>query len=610
MPAGRAPLNEPRPHGSRRSGARRCCAPSAPARRTSSDLARELRRVGDDRPPRPARARPRRASSSACAAARCTPARRAAVRGDRVERFAAKDRIGAAAAALVADGADGDDRHRHHDAAGGAPPARPAAHRGHVEPRRATRSCCPTTAIELVLPGGVVRRNYRSLVGVLAEDSLRQLRADVLFLGHERGRRAARGVGLHDGRGADQARDDRGGRARSCCSPTPGSSRCAGVVRVCERGRDRPHRHRRRAPGRGARRDRRGGDRGHARMKLTIVGGGGFRVPLVYGALLEQGRAAAARRGRAARRRRAPARADRARCSTGSPRSTAGGSRSARPRTSTTPSRAPTTCSARSAPASSRAASSTRASRSASACSARRRPGPGGICFALRTIPPMVALAETIAARAPGAWLINFTNPAGMVTEAVQQVLGERAVGVCDSPSGLCRRVAARGRARAAATSRSTTSASTTSAGSRASRDRDGELLPGLLGRRRRARGLRGGPPVRRRLAALARDDPERVPLLLLLRERHGRRDPRSAASRAARSCSSSSARSTPQDGQPPPRRSPPGARRATTASARTWPRRAARPATPASTRSRRTPATRPRRWPCSRRWRSTRAPS
>jgi 6-phospho-beta-glucosidase len=69
--------------------------------------------------------------------------------------------------------------------------------------------------------------------------------------------------------------------------------------------------------------------------------------------------------------------------------------------------------------------------------------GPGGICFALRTIPAMVALAQVMAERAPGAWLINFTNPAGMVTEAVQQVLGERAVGICDSPSGLCRRVAA-----------------------------------------------------------------------------------------------------------------------------------------------------------------------
>src|SRR3954471_10427528 len=68
--------------------------------------------------------------------------------------------------------------------------------------------------------------------------------------------------------------------------------------------------------------------------------------------------------------------------------------------------------------------------------------GPGGICFALRTIPVMVRLAETIARHAPHAWLINFTNPAGMVTEAVQQVLGDRAVGICDSPAGLGRRIA------------------------------------------------------------------------------------------------------------------------------------------------------------------------
>jgi 6-phospho-beta-glucosidase len=68
--------------------------------------------------------------------------------------------------------------------------------------------------------------------------------------------------------------------------------------------------------------------------------------------------------------------------------------------------------------------------------------GPGGICFALRTVPVMVQLAQKIKERAPGAWLINFTNPAGMVTEAVQQVMGDRVVGICDSPSGLCRRVA------------------------------------------------------------------------------------------------------------------------------------------------------------------------
>lgn len=37
--------------------------------------------------------------------------------------------------------------------------------------------------VEIVLPGGLVRRNYLSMVGVLAEDALRQLNADIVFLG-------------------------------------------------------------------------------------------------------------------------------------------------------------------------------------------------------------------------------------------------------------------------------------------------------------------------------------------------------------------------------------------------------------------------------------------
>jgi DeoR/GlpR family transcriptional regulator of sugar metabolism len=41
----------------------------------------------------------------------------------------------------------------------------------------------PEEGVEIVLVGGVVRRNYRSLVGVLAEDALRQLSADIAFLG-------------------------------------------------------------------------------------------------------------------------------------------------------------------------------------------------------------------------------------------------------------------------------------------------------------------------------------------------------------------------------------------------------------------------------------------
>jgi 6-phospho-beta-glucosidase len=69
--------------------------------------------------------------------------------------------------------------------------------------------------------------------------------------------------------------------------------------------------------------------------------------------------------------------------------------------------------------------------------------GPGGICFALRTVPVMLDLARVVAERAPHAWFVNFTNPAGLVTEALQDVLGRRVVGICDTPSALCRRVAA-----------------------------------------------------------------------------------------------------------------------------------------------------------------------
>ncbi|MFJ3582550.1 6-phospho-beta-glucosidase [Streptomyces sp. NPDC090127] len=68
--------------------------------------------------------------------------------------------------------------------------------------------------------------------------------------------------------------------------------------------------------------------------------------------------------------------------------------------------------------------------------------GAGGIAYGLRTVPVAVHIARRIAALAPDAWVINFTNPAGLVTEAMSRVLGDRAVGICDSPVGLGRRVA------------------------------------------------------------------------------------------------------------------------------------------------------------------------
>ncbi|WP_029112301.1 6-phospho-beta-glucosidase [Mycobacterium sp. URHB0044] len=68
--------------------------------------------------------------------------------------------------------------------------------------------------------------------------------------------------------------------------------------------------------------------------------------------------------------------------------------------------------------------------------------GPGGIAYALRTLPVMLDIAETIRRVAPEAYFLNFTNPAGIITEALQSVLGDRALGICDTPSGLGRRVA------------------------------------------------------------------------------------------------------------------------------------------------------------------------
>ena len=68
--------------------------------------------------------------------------------------------------------------------------------------------------------------------------------------------------------------------------------------------------------------------------------------------------------------------------------------------------------------------------------------GPGGLAYAIRTVPVMVQIAQRIAELAPDAYVMNFTNPAGIITEAMQTVLGDRVLGICDTPSGLGRRVA------------------------------------------------------------------------------------------------------------------------------------------------------------------------
>ncbi|HRE46530.1 MAG TPA: 6-phospho-beta-glucosidase [Aggregatilineales bacterium] len=63
--------------------------------------------------------------------------------------------------------------------------------------------------------------------------------------------------------------------------------------------------------------------------------------------------------------------------------------------------------------------------------------GPGGFAKALRTIPVMLTIARRMADISPDATLINFTNPAGIVTEAILRHTATRAIGLCNVPINL-----------------------------------------------------------------------------------------------------------------------------------------------------------------------------
>lgn len=63
--------------------------------------------------------------------------------------------------------------------------------------------------------------------------------------------------------------------------------------------------------------------------------------------------------------------------------------------------------------------------------------GPGGFANALRTIPVCLEYARVIEQCAPQAWLVNLTNPAGLVQRALAQTGRLRVVSVCDSPTVL-----------------------------------------------------------------------------------------------------------------------------------------------------------------------------
>lgn len=75
-------------------------------------------------------------------------------------------------------------------------------------------------------------------------------------------------------------------------------------------------------------------------------------------------------------------------------------------------------------------------------CIGQETTGPGGFAKALRTVPVVLELAEETSRRAgPGCWFVDFTNPTGLVTQALLDA-GHRAIGLCNVAIGFQRRFA------------------------------------------------------------------------------------------------------------------------------------------------------------------------
>ncbi|MFE2628107.1 6-phospho-beta-glucosidase [Streptomyces sp. NPDC059374] len=75
-------------------------------------------------------------------------------------------------------------------------------------------------------------------------------------------------------------------------------------------------------------------------------------------------------------------------------------------------------------------------------CVGQETTGAGGLAKALRTVPVVLDIAERVRRANPGAWIIDFTNPVGIVTRALLQE-GHRAVGLCNVAIGFQRKFAA-----------------------------------------------------------------------------------------------------------------------------------------------------------------------
>src|SRR5262245_30437964 len=75
-------------------------------------------------------------------------------------------------------------------------------------------------------------------------------------------------------------------------------------------------------------------------------------------------------------------------------------------------------------------------------CIGQETTGAGGFAKAMRTVPVVLEIAERVRAlAAPGAWIVDFTNPVGIVTRALLDA-GHRAIGLCNVAVGVQREVA------------------------------------------------------------------------------------------------------------------------------------------------------------------------
>ncbi|MGW9174712.1 6-phospho-beta-glucosidase [Streptomyces decoyicus] len=75
-------------------------------------------------------------------------------------------------------------------------------------------------------------------------------------------------------------------------------------------------------------------------------------------------------------------------------------------------------------------------------CVGQETTGAGGLAKALRTVPVVLDIADRVRRRNPGAWIVDFTNPVGIVTRALL-THGHKAVGLCNVAIGFQRKFAA-----------------------------------------------------------------------------------------------------------------------------------------------------------------------